>query len=114
MNKNKQQVKYKRCQVEKTPESTVRLGDMLTGLMDNWILPKQAKFESVAQLWNELLPAELHQHCRIAGISGGQLNVLVDSSSYKYNLQLCTTEILTELQRRCPQVRIKRIKIALA
>lgn len=105
---------YNRYQREKTPEPIARLGDTLSGLMDNRISIKQAKFESVAQLWNEMLPVELRQHCRIADISGGQLKVLADSSSYKYNLQLCTTEILAELQRRCPQARIKRINIALA
>ena len=105
---------YNRHQREKTQEASARLGDTISGLMDNQILTKQAKFESVAELWNEILPAELRRHCIIADISGGQLKVLADSSSYKYSLQLCTTEILAELQRRCPHVRIKRINIALA
>jgi hypothetical protein len=105
---------YNRYKREKTKESSERLGDTLSGLMDNQILVRQAKLKPVAQLWNEILPVELRQHCIIADISGGQLNVLADSSSYKYNLQLCTTEILAELQRRCSKVRIKRINIALA
>jgi len=87
---------------------------MVKERMDKWISPQQVKFESVVQLWSELLPDELRQHCRINDISAGRLKVLVDSPSYMYDLQLRSSEILAELRRCCPQVRIKSIKIALA
>jgi len=90
------------------------LGDMLSEIMDNRIRPQREKFDSISQLWSELLPSELNKHCRIASIDGGQLKVLVDSPSYMYDLQLYKSKILMELRRWCPSVRINKIKLALA
>jgi len=87
---------------------------MIKERMDHWISPQQGKFKAVVQLWSELLPEELRQHCRITDISAGRLKVLADSPSYMYELQLCSSQLLAELRRRCPQVRITSIKIALA
>ncbi|MFB0524231.1 MAG: DUF721 domain-containing protein [Phycisphaerae bacterium] len=111
---SKQQSRNINWRSEPALQTPVRLGDMIKERMDHWISPQQGKFESVVQLWSELLPDELRQHCRITDISAGRLKVLVDSPSYMYELQLCSSEILAELRRRCPRVRIKRIKIALA
>jgi hypothetical protein len=95
------------------PNSTATLGDVLGELMEGWITPQQSRFGTVAQLWGELLPAELCRHCRLGGISGGQLKVFVDSPSYMYELRLCSSQLLKELQQRCPKARIKRITFAI-
>ena len=94
------------------PRSTVRLGDTLSELMEDEIRPQQGRFGSIVQLWGQLLPAELSSHCRIVDISAGRLKVLVDSPSYMYELQLCSSAVLKELQRRCPQARLQKIKLA--
>jgi len=95
---------------KRKPVTAARLSDILMGLMDNRISPKQARFGPVAELWDQLLPEELHRHCRIADISNGQLKVLVDSPSYLHELRLCSLELLERLQRQCPRARIKKIK----
>lgn len=92
--------------------SPVRLGDTLSELVEAEIEPQRRRFESVAGLWSRLLPAELSGHCRIVGISSGCLKVLVDSPSYMYELQLCSSAVLRELQRACPQARLEKIKLA--
>jgi len=94
-------------------DNTVVLGDVLSGLIENQISPQQARFRLIADAWGQLLPAELCQHCRIVGISGGRLNVLADSPSYMYELQLLSSELLKELAHGCPQARIKEIKFAI-
>jgi hypothetical protein len=78
------------------------------------ISPRQASFDAVVEVWRQVLPAELLQHCEITDVSGGQLKVQVDSPSYKYELQLCSAELLEELQRRCPKVRLTKIKFVVA
>jgi len=40
----------------------------------------------IAQLWGELLPAELVAHTKLEGLSRGELRVSVDSSSRLYEL----------------------------
>ncbi len=91
---------------------TAKLGDAVKQLMENQISPQQARFGLIAELWSQLLPAELCRHCKLAGLSGGQLKVLVDSPTHLYELQLCSPQLLEELQQQCPRARIKKIKFA--
>jgi hypothetical protein len=90
--------------------SAASLGQVAQQLMEERILPLQARFSEVAEAWSGLLPAELDGHCEIMDISGGQLTVQADSPSYVYELQLCSSELLKELQRQCPKVRLSKIK----
>ena len=95
-------------------DRTVRLGQAVQRLMAEQISPRQARFDAVAEVWRQVLPAELCRHCEITDVSGGQLKVQVDSPSYKYELQLCGSELLEELQRQCPKVRLTKIKFVVA
>ncbi|MHC4572739.1 MAG: DciA family protein [Planctomycetota bacterium] len=98
---------------KRVSKNTATLGDTVRQLMEDRISPRQARFESVARLWSGLLPVELGRHCRLTEISGGQLKVLADSPAYLYELRLCSPQLLKELQRRCPQARIRKIKLAI-
>jgi len=91
-------------------QGPAKLGDVAKRFIEGIVSPRQAKFAPVAEIWCQLLPDELNRHCRIADISGGHLKVVVDSSSYLYELQLCSSELLKELKQRCPRARIKDIK----
>ncbi len=90
----------------------VRLGDVLGELVENRVLPAVAKFRLITENWNQILPTEICQHCKVISIDGGKLKVIVDSSSYMYELQLLKGELLKELNRRCPRVRVKEIKLS--
>ena len=96
------------------PDRTVRLGHVAQQLMDRQVSPRQAKYGAVIEVWRQILPAELSQHCEIVEISGGQLTVKVDSPSYKYELRLCSSELLRELQQQCPKARLTKIKFVIA
>jgi hypothetical protein len=96
------------------PDRTVRLGDVVQQLLADQISPRQARFDAVAEMWNQILPAELCRHCEIVDISGGQLKVQVDSPAYKYELQLCSSELLEDLQQQCPKARLTKIKFVVA
>jgi len=101
-----------RWRTKSNSNRTARLGDAVKQLMENQISPQQARFGPIAELWSRLLPAELCQHCKLADLSGGQLKVLVDSPTHLYELQLCSSQLLEELQQQCPRARIKKIKFA--
>ncbi|MCK4292545.1 MAG: DUF721 domain-containing protein [Planctomycetes bacterium] len=88
----------------------VRLGEVAQRVMAEQISPRQSRFGAVAQIWSEVLPGELCRHCEVVDVSGGQLKIRVDSPSYMYELQLCSSELLEEMQRQCPQARLKMIK----
>lgn len=101
-----------RWQAAPRADNTVSLGNALSGFIENRVLPQQIRFGLIAEAWSQLLPAELCQHCRIAEVSGSRLKVIADSPSYMYELQLLSYELLKELARQCPQVRIREIKFA--
>lgn len=98
------------CRRSRKKYSTIRLGHVAQQLMAEQISPRQTKFGPVAELWSQLLPAEISRHCEIVDISGGQIKVQVDSPSYMYELQLCSSELLEELQQQCPKARLTKIK----
>ena len=89
------------------------LGDVLGELVEKRISPQHTRFGLVAEAWSQLLPEELFRHCRIVDISGGRLQVSVDSSSYMYELQLLSCELLRELSLMCPKAQIREIKFAI-
>jgi hypothetical protein len=90
-----------------------RLGDSVRRLMAERVLPRQGRFESICEVWSVLLPAELCRHCRLVDISGGQLKVAVDSPSYMHELRLCGPQLLAELQKSCPGLRLQKIKFTI-
>lgn len=96
------------------PYDAIRLDQAVQQLVQEQVLPRQSRFSRVMEVWQRLLPEQLAAHCEIANITAGQLDVQVDSPSYLYELQLCSSELLDELQRQCPKVRLTKIKFSMA
>jgi len=94
-------------------KETTKLGDEINRLMESRISPQHARFGPIVELWSQLLPAELSSHCRIAGVSSGQIEVEVDSPAYRHELGLCSPELLEQIQLRCPRAKIRKIKFVL-
>jgi len=94
-------------------DGTVRLGDIAERFVTEQVSPKQMKYSAISELWSQLLPDELRRRCEIVDISGGQLKVRVDSPAYKYELQLCSSKLLEELQKQCPKARLTKIKFVM-
>jgi hypothetical protein len=103
-----------KCRRTRRPYSAAGLGEVAQQLMDRQISPRQAVFSDVTETWSRMLPAELSRHCEIVDISGGLLKVRVDSPSYMYELRLCSSELLEELQQNCRKARLTRIKFVVA
>jgi hypothetical protein len=89
----------------------VRIGQVAEQFIAGQVVPQQKKYGDVLEVWEQVLPEELGKHCEIVDISGGSLSVQVDSPSHKYELHLCSTEILRELQKECPRARLTKIKL---
>ena len=87
---------------------------MLGHLLEDKITPKQEQYRKLSEVWKELLPAEITEHCRIEGWGAGLLEAKVDSSSHMYEMQLCSSMLVEELQQRCPRLNIRQIKYVLA
>lgn len=90
------------------------LAQVAEQLMAEQITPRRERFSELAEVWGQILPGELNRHCEIADISGGHLVIKVDSPVYMYELQLCSSELLNELQRQCPRLRLTKIRFVVA
>ncbi len=93
-------------------EVTFRIGQAVQQFLGEQVSPKQSVYAEVIDVWSEILPAELAEHCRITDITAGQITVAVDSPSYRYELNLCSAELLKELQMQCPGLRLKKIRFS--
>lgn len=94
--------------------ATARLGDEVKRLMEQQILPRRSRFNEVAEVWEQLLPVELIEHCSLVAIEDGVLKIQVDLPAYHHELRLCGPEFVRELQKQCPRARIKRMRVVLA
>jgi hypothetical protein len=92
-------------------QGSQQLGDTLVELMARHIAPRRTRFGQVDAALAALLPAELLNNCRIAGVQGGRLKVLVRSPAHLFELRLCSSELIKELAVRCPRAKIERIDI---
>jgi predicted nucleic acid-binding Zn ribbon protein len=98
---------------QKYCDSAIKLGVALQELIAKQLQQRRQITESVEYAWSELLPGHLAQHCKVSELKAGQLKVAVDSPCYIYELNLCSSGLLSELQKRSPQARIKEIKFAI-
>jgi len=94
----------------KRPDRTVCIGQIAEQFIAKQVKPRHRKYGDVVEVWEQILPEELCTHCEITDISNGRLTVKVDSPSYKYELHLCSSEILRELQKQCPVARLTKIR----
>ena len=111
MNRDDQILDLTGLQKKRKPVKFKNLFDITSRILDKQITPAYNTFASVRKLWDETLPTQLREHCRIDGITNGQLKVVVDSPVYKYEFQLCCGQLLGYLREKCPAARIKQINV---
>jgi predicted nucleic acid-binding Zn ribbon protein len=95
---------------KRLPAEPSRLGELAGEIIEKRVLPQYSRFGTVIELWGQMLPQELVEHCRLEDINGGCLKVRVDSPSYLYELRMCGEQLVEQLQKHCPRARIKEIK----
>ncbi len=64
---------------------------------------------SVVDVWHQVLPQELYNHCRLTGISGGTLRVEAEPGPYMHEMRMLSGELVEHLQNRCRRAGVKRI-----
>lgn len=66
---------------------------------------------SVVDVWRQVLPTVLYEHCRLAGISRGVLRVEAEPGSYMHEMRMASAELLEHLQNRCRRAGVKKIVV---
>ncbi len=97
--------KWKRPKAKKA----FAIGSLVCDILEKRLLPRQKQFGPIVEMWQQLLPEELRQHCRLDSVQGGRLKVKVDSPIYLHELQMCRDELLEQLQDSCPRARLRGV-----
>lgn len=91
---------------------TTPLKKNISDFMKRAVYPRQKRFAGLAHTWQQLLPEELVKHSCLESLKGGCLQVLVDSSSHLFELDLLVKEGLAEhLRQECPRSGITEIRL---
>jgi hypothetical protein len=96
--------------VPKKKKEPVRLGDIISQYVEVELEPKQTRNMSIEEAWREIVPEVLSAHCRCLGIKQGQVEIMVDSSVYNYQLAIRNTELIEQLRQAVPRLKIRSIK----
>ncbi len=94
-------------------EPAASLGDVLKDIMAGRISKIQGKINVIEQSWNDLLPAELLEHCRIDSFEGGVLKVVVDSPGYMHEMRLCQEQLLEQMKELTTGVGLRDIRFVI-
>ena len=69
------------------------------------------KNSSVIDAFQQSLPQQLSEHCKVVKISGGTVHVQVEPGPYMHEMQLLSDELLEHIKGRCPYSGIKKIRL---
>jgi len=94
----------------KVPAGPVKIGDCLQQLMQKIVEPKTEQYQSVCALWDKIVPVNLRPHCKIIEIDAGVVKVQADSPSHLFELRLNSQQLLQQMQKEIPRLRIKSLK----
>jgi hypothetical protein len=74
---------------KKRPETrdAARLGDVLLPWFEQAVTKPAARMESVSELWQEHVPANILKHCSLSGFARGVLTVTLDSAAVRTELE---------------------------
>ncbi len=89
------------------------LGSVIAEYLNQRLGPKQAQWEALQQLWQELVPEHIAGHCSLADFAGGRLTVAVDSPGYAHELRLLGGDLIKQIQKKMPQLKIKKMTTVL-
>lgn len=89
-----------------------KMDSIVTGIIKD-VTPKHDKFSSIKAIWQEILPKQFENYCRIASLDKNVLRVKVESSAWIYQLQLLSGQLLKQLNGKRAGAKIRSIKFEL-
>lgn len=86
------------------------LGAEMVSFFKQSVQKRQTKLGKIAECWERLVPPLLAEHAALESFTRGSLTVLVDSSSYLYDLkQLLLAGLEQQLMLACKSAGLRKI-----
>ena len=88
------------------------LGPELISFFKSSVQKRQTKLEKLADVWSQLVPELLNDHCALEGFTRGTLTVVVDSASHLYELkQLLLAGLEGQLVAACKRAGLRKVAL---
>jgi predicted nucleic acid-binding Zn ribbon protein len=100
-------------QLGKNSHEPQMLGGVLSDYLQQQLGPRQAQWEALQRLWQELVPEHIAGHCSLVDFTKGRLTVAVDSPGYAHELRLLGDDLIKQVRRNLPQLKIKKMMTVL-
>ncbi len=94
-------------------ENVTLLSEVLGPMVHERLSARCKQSVLLQQCWDEILPPELTDKCRIDEFSAGALKIMVDGPGYMHEMRLCKEELRGELNAAVPGIKIKEIKLSI-
>ena len=92
--------------------SAIALGGEMIDFFKQSVAKRQTKLAKVGEIWGQLVPELLSEHCSLEGYQRGVLTVIVDSSSHLYELkQLLLAGLQEQLLLACKSAGLRKISL---
>jgi hypothetical protein len=96
----------------RTPEVPDPLGPELISFFKRSVQRRQGKLEKLADVWSQLVPELINDHCALEGFTRGTLTVLVDTASHLYELkQLLLSGLENQLLTACKSTGLRKVAL---
>lgn len=100
------------CVKARPAPATDPLGPELISFFKTSVQRRQTKLEKIADVWSQLVPALINEHCALEGLTRGTLTVLVDTASHLYELkQLLLSGLERQLLVGCGSAGLRKITL---
>jgi hypothetical protein len=88
------------------------LGPAMVQFFKQSVEKRHTKLGKIGEVWDQLIPQLLNEHCALESFSRGSLTVIVDSSSHLYELkQLLLAGIQQQLLLACRSAGLRKINL---
>ena len=95
-----------------TPRAAASLGDEMLSFFRQSVQKRQTKLAAIAKCWQTLVPEMFNEHCALESLTRGTLTVLVDSTSFLYELkQLLLAGLEKQLLIACKSTGLRKISL---
>lgn len=85
--------------------------DIIPQVIEQLSQRKPEDQNKIQRIWRNVIDAKMAQHCLLANFFDGILTVVVDSSSWLYQMNLNRKKILDELREEMPEIKNIQFKI---
>lgn len=88
------------------------LGPEMISFFKTSVQRRQTRLGKIADVWSQLVPALINEHCALDGMTRGTLTVMVDTASHLYELkQLLLAGLEKQLLLGCGAAGLKKITL---